>query len=383
MIRSGNFSRILILLASLLLWGGSLAYLGKGFMVSWKGGDSDLRIREREWKDFSKGVYPNVRHSPPGRAEAKTHTVYPAYALAQFVPFFAFGDFMAARVVLQGLSLAALAAMMWLGWRLLHGYGWEAGMLGMALGPAIAGNCTAIALGQFSILSAGFVAAQILAMLANRNGLAGIFWAMAMIKPQCALPFALLFLVQGRWKGLLTGGATLGFLTFGALEWTGWSVREYVVHTFGTERLNFAKQGTSLPAFFPEIPPRLLTGIGIGVVAALAIGLAWIGRRVREEILPALAGVCAMLGWVFFYHRQYDNQMLFPLMLAAAIAVFRTKNIPHLIFALVLAATLYLPAGVVAKTPTLFAMALYFPVLAAVFILVSQAKTTPARPNSR
>jgi hypothetical protein len=104
---------------------------------------------------------------------------------------------------------------------------------------------------------------------------------------------------------------------------------------------------------------------------------------VREEILPALAGVCAMLGWVFFYHRQYDNQMLFPLMLAAAIAVFRTKNIPHLIFALVLAATLYLPAGVVAKTPTLFAMALYFPVLAAVFILVSQAKTTPARPNSR
>jgi hypothetical protein len=366
-------SRIIALLAIALALG-SLAYTTKGLSVAWAGGDSDLRIREREWADFSQGIYPNLRHTAVDRPPASAHSVYPAYALVQFAPFFASGDFVVARVVLQVSSLAALAVMSWLGWRLLHEYGWEAGMLGMALGPAISGNCTALALGQFSIQSAGLVAAQILALLANRNALAGIFWATAMIKPQCALPFALLFLVQGRWRGLLVGGAVLGILTLGALEWTGWSMREYVFHTFGTERLHFAKQGTSLPAFFPEIPPRVLAGLGIAFVAALALGLAWIGRRVRFEIMPALAGVCAMLGWVFFYHRQYDNQMLFPLVLVASIAAFRTKNIPHIAIALMLGAALYLPAGIVAKTPALFAMSLYLPFLAAVFIIFFETK---------
>ncbi len=377
-VSSGKAFRILALVASALLWAGALAYLGKGFSVAWRGGDSDLRIREREWVDFEKGIYPNRRYSPPGKPAATAHSVYPAYALVQFAPFFAFGDFVAARVLLQILSLAGLAVMSWLGWRLLREYGWEAGVLGMTLGPAISGNCTAIALGQFSILCAGLLAAQFLALLANRNALAGVFWALAMIKPQIALPFALLFIVQGRWRGLLAGGAVLGVLTLGALEWTGWSLREYLQHTIGTERLHFAKQGNSLSAFLPQLPPRWVTGLGIGLVAASAVALAWLGRRVRPEMLPVLAGVCAMLGWVFFYHRQYDNQMLFPLMLAAVMAAFCTKTIPHIALACLLAATLYLPAGMVAKNPLLAVMALSLPVVAAVGLLFLPGRSTGA-----
>lgn len=361
----------LVLLLALLLGLGAFAYLRKGFSVAWQGGDSDLRIREREWGDFSKGIYPNLRYTPLGHKPAATHSVYPAYALPMFSVFFSSKNFIWSRTILQLLSCIGLAVMMVLGWRVLHDQGVAAGVLGIAIGPAISGNCSAVALGQFSILCAGFLAAQILAIRANRPWLAGIFWAFAMIKPQIAFPFGLLFLIRGQWTGILSGTAILSGLTLLALSWTGWSLSEYLIHSIGTESLSFIKQGHFFMWDALPISPRAITLSGLAVVFASGLWLLVRHGGLQPEKLLPLSGMSAALGWVLFYHRQYDNQMLFPLMLAVAAYTLRVPKLWNFILAGLLAATLYLPASLVAHNSVLSLLAFLMPIFAAASLFLA------------
>jgi hypothetical protein len=373
-----RFTSILLTLAILLGLGGC-AYLAKGFRVAWQGGDTDLGIREREWADFEKGVYPNKRLEQP--LKAKSHSVYPPWAFPMCLPFFGAGDFVLARVVLQGLSLAGLVVMMWLGWRELAPHGWQAGLLGAAMAPAISGNCSAIALGQFSILCAGLLAAQILFMQANRQILAGACWAFAMIKPQIALPFALLFLLERQWRGVITGGLVLALLSAGAFGWTGVSPLDFFAAGPASEKLRFVRDSGysgTLWIHWLDLPPRAATGIALGVLALCGITLLLRDWRGKISLLNA-AGVCAVLGFVLFYHRQYDNQMLFPLMLAMAVVAVREKTAVPLALAGLLGLSLYLPAGMVAGSEVLSLMAFLAPVAVAFFLLLW--KYTTEKPN--
>ena len=375
-----NPKKLLLLFLAILLGLGGCAYLAKGFRVAWQGGDSDFRIREREWVPFDQGIYPNKRLEQPVKSTA--HSVYPPWAFPMYAPFFSAGNFTVARIVLQALSLAGLAAMMWLGWRELSPLGWQVGLLGGAMAWAVSGNCTAIALGQFSILCAGLLAAQVLGMQANRPVLAGIFWALAMIKPQIALPFALLFLLERQWRGLFVGGAVLAVLSAGAFWWTGVSPLEFFVAGPAKEKLTFVRDSGYVGTMWIEwldLPPRTATGIALGMLTLCGLALLLRDWRRRIPLIHG-AGICAMLGFVLFYHRQYDNQMLFPLMLAALIAAFRTKTTPYIALACLLAITLYLPAGMVAKSPLLAVMAFSLPVLAAAGLFFCQEDQLTRRP---
>lgn len=356
---------------------GSLAYLAKGFTLAWQGGDSDLRIREREWADFSRGIYPNLRFTPEGEKPAAVHSVYPAYALPMFGLFFGAGDFVGARIVLQALSLAGLAAMMLVGWKALRCHGWQAGFLGMAMASAMSGNCTAIALGQFSILCAGLLAGQILAIQANRPWLAGAFWAFAMIKPQIALPFALLFLIQRQWIGMLVGGAILTGLSFFSLEWTGWRWGEYLVHSIGSESLSFVPQSkTGIIAALP-VSPRVITALGIALIGLIGLWLVLARGGLTQDKLWPLAGLATALGWVLFYHRPYDNPMLFPLLLAIAIQTLRDPKIPRLVVAGLLGITVYLPASLVFKNQPLSLLAFAVPMISAILLFLPSKAMNP------
>lgn len=348
---------------------GSLAYFGKGFTVAWNDGDSDFRIREREWMDFSAGVYPNLRFTPEGAKPATVHSVYPAYALPIFGLFFGAGDFDAARIVLQALSLGGLGVMMLLGWKALHRYGWQAGFLGMAMAAAMSGNCTVIALGQFSLVSAGMLAAQILAIQANRPWLAGLFWAIAMIKPQIAFPFALLFLIHRQWRGILSGSVILAMLSLFALKWTGWTFGEYLIHAVGSESLSFVSQnGTGLTGALP-ISPRVITVVGIAMIGVLGLWLLWARDGLPQDNLWPLAGLASALGWVLFYHRPYDNPMLLPLILAMAAFALRCQTLLPVLLAGLLGISLYLPAGMVARSEALSVLSFLAPVASACFLL--------------
>lgn len=371
--------RIILLVMAILLGLGGCAYLAKGFRVAWQGGDTDLRIREREWVDFEKGVYPNKRLEQP--VKAKAHSVYPPWALPMFAPFFGAGDFVTARIVLQVLSLAGLAAMMWFGWRELAANGWQAGLLGAAMALAISGNCSAIALGQFSILCAGLLAAQILSMQSNRQILAGACWAFSMIKPQIALPFALLFLLERQWRGLITAGLVLALLSAGAFWWTGVSPLDFFAAGPATEKLRFVRDSGYVGTMWIDwldLPPRAATGIALGVLGLCGITLLLRDCQGRISLLNA-SGACAMLGFVLFYHRQYDNQMLFPLKLAMAVVALREKSALAIALAGLLGLSLYLPAGMVARSEVLSLLAFLAPVLAAFFLLL--LKYSPEKPN--
>jgi hypothetical protein len=372
-------SVLILWILAILLGAGGCAYLAKGFRVAWQGGDSDLRIREREWGEFEKGVYPNRRLEQP--VKAKAHSVYPPWAFPMFAPFFGTGDFVVARVVLQALSLAGLAMMAWLGWRELAPHGWQAGALGIAMAGAISGNCSALALGQFSILCAGLLAAQILSMRAERQILAGACWAFAMIKPQIALPFALLFLLERQWRGLITGGAVLAVLSAAAFWWTGVSPVDFFAAGPATEKLRFVRYsgyvGTMWIVWL-DLPPRTATGIALGVLGLYGITLLLRDWRDRIPLIHG-AGICAMLGFVLFYHRQYDNQMLFPLMLAIASVALRKRTAAPIALAGLLALSVYLPAGMVSRSGALSVLAFLAPVAAAGFLAV---RRSPVRVES-
>jgi len=365
------FATILLLFLAMVLGLGGCAYLAKGFRVAWQGGDSDFRIREREWVPFEQGIYPNRRLEQP--VKSPVHSVYPPWAFPMYAPFFSAGNFTVARIVLQAFSLAGLAAMMWLGWRELSPLGWQAGLLGGAMAWAISGNCTAIALGQFSILCAGLLAAQVLAMQANRPVLAGICWALAMIKPQIALPFALLFLLERQWRGLFVGGTVLAVLSAGAFWWTGVSPLEFFVAGPAKEKLTFVRDSGYVGTMWIEwldLPPRTATGIALGMLALCGLALLLRDWRRRIPLIHG-AGICAMLGFVLFYHRQYDNQMLFPLVFAIVLSALRSHGVWAIGLELLLGASVYLPAGLVAQYQALSLMAFLAPVATAFFLLIT------------
>jgi hypothetical protein len=73
-----------------------------------------------------------------------------------------------------------------------------------------------------------------------------------------------------------------------------------------------------------------------------------------------------------FYHRQYDNQMLFPLMLAITALALLKKTLLGVSLSALLALSLYLPAGWVARSEALSLLAFLAPVAAAVFLLGPQ-----------
>lgn len=370
--RLGRIRNGLLLVFAAVLASGGCAYLAKGFTVAWKGGDSDLRIREREWVDFEKGIYPNKRLEQPVKATA--HSVYPPWALPKYAVFFGAGDFVWARVALQTLSMLGLGVMVWLGWRELAPHGWQAGLLGAAMAPAISGNCSAIALGQFSIICVGLLVAQVVAMQANRQFLAGICWAFAMIKPQIALPFALLFLLERQWRGLIAGSAFLAILSAGAFWWTGVSPLDFLAAGPAQEKLKFVRESGFFGTVWIEwlnLPPRVATGMALGILGVCGIVLLLRDWRGRISILNA-AGICAALGFVLFYHRQYDNQMLFPLMLAITALALLKKTLLGVSLSALLALSLYLPAGWVARSEALSLLAFLAPVAAAVFLLGPQ-----------
>jgi len=367
----GNPKKLLLLFLAIVLCLGGCAYLAKGFRVAWQGGDSDFRLREREWVAFEQGIYPNRRLEQT--VKSPVHSVYPPWAFPMYAPFFSAGNFTVARIVLQALSLAGLAAMMWLGWRELSPLGWQAGLLGGAMAWAVSGNCTAIALGQFSILCAGLLAAQVLAMQANRPVVAGICWALAMIKPQIALPFALLFLLERQWRGLFVCAAVLAVLSAGAFWWTDVSPLEFFVAGPAKEKLTFVRDSGYLGMMWVEwldLPPRTATGIALGMLALCGLALLLRDWRRRIPLIHG-AGICAMLGFVLFYHRQYDNQMLFPLVFAIVLSALRSHGVWAIGLALLLGASVYLPAGLVAQYQALSLMAFLAPVATAFFLLIT------------
>lgn len=307
------FNRLFLLLAAV-----ALIILGTYAARAWRGKDYDFRERFNEYHSFSQQVYPNTHLKIAGKPKATVNSVYPAYAFPMFAYFFGTGSMAVGRIMLQVTSLAALGVMIWQGSKALSRVGVQSVALSALAVIAFSGNRPAMILGQFSLISMGLVTLQAVLLERKRPALAGLCWALAMIKPQIALPFALLFILRRDWRGVAVGAAVLIALTAVTMLWTGVNLHDLVQAGPMRENLNFMKQSRYSAGIWIQtlhVAPRVATAIALIVLSILGVLL--LVRDFRKvQIFPYASAVCGALGFVLFYHRCYDIIMLFPLVFA-------------------------------------------------------------------
>lgn len=321
------------ILAAVLLAGGA-AYVGRGLWIPWeRDRDIDLKLRNDEHAIFLQRIYPHALvAAQDGHPGLTNYTIYPPYAFAVFTPLFAPPGYRADRALYHALSIAALVLMAWYGARELRFAGPAAAVLGAALPLAFSGNYVALCQGQFSIICTGLIVAQLLLLGGNRPAAAGLCWALAMLKPQIAVAFALLFLVGPRKNiiGLFVGIACLLALSAAALLWTGTMPENLVVNGWLSHRIDHMAQQSNAAGVWMGIlglSPIQATALAAAVLAFAAASAWFFLPRLSESIpLEKTAAVCAALGYAGFYHVHYDNMMLFPLLLALVVSGFRQQS---------------------------------------------------------
>jgi hypothetical protein len=295
---------------------------------------NDIHQRFNEWRLFRDQIYPSAQLAD-AEARALRHfrsTVYLPWALPLFGVLFAGGGIVQGNLLLGALSLASLALIAAIGRATLKPLGRRAGWLGFLAPLAMAGISNGLALGQFSILCMGLISLQ-WTLLARRRPLsAGLSWALAMLKPQIALPFIIPLLRRRNWIGLGAGTGLLLVLAGIALFHTGTSADELIVSWFrilpsfiGINGPNALETLLVLKGNAWGSNPGTLVLVGIAIAAALA----WLGRRLVVSSLTIrswrrlnahpldLGALCGLVGLVSFYHGNYDNIMQFPALLAA------------------------------------------------------------------
>lgn len=348
-----KWQAFLLTALAVLLFAGGTAYLAKGIRLPWTAdNDGDMRLLWNQYSLFEQGLYPHRRVAEAaGIAGVRWHAIYPPYTYPLLTAFFWAPNFEAARGLYQAVTLAALGLLMWYGGRQLGFAGRPAALLGAAIPLAFAGNCSAVALGQFTIISIGFLLLQMLLLQRDRPCLAGLCWACAMIKPQIALPFAVLFLIKPQWRGLITGGATLATLTAFALWWTNVDPRDFWTQGVATHRLKFietTRYGAGLWVGALGMNPQRATLLGLGLVAAFGASLLF--KRVSEKFtLETASAMAAVLAMTLFYHRHYDNLLFVFLLLPLVASALRQKRPLLLTASALLALTVYAPASLLGR----------------------------------
>lgn len=282
--------------------------------------DGDMGRRAAEYALFREGIYPNAWLEPHPAPDATHYTVYPPYAFPLFAFFFEPGGISQGRFLIEALSLASVAVMGLFAYRTLIPYGQPIAWVGALSGAAIAGNVTALIVGQFSIICVGLVIQQWILLERNRPLGAGVCWALAMIKPQIALPFAALFLCKGRMRGVVLGLLLLLGLSLAACWWTDVTPSEVLAHWTGGMSLKFTQTGDGIGlgmvARAVGTNYWMVQAAAIGVLAAFCVAVSAFLRRFGHRGTLPLAGACAVAGMFLCYHLYYDNVMLFPALLA-------------------------------------------------------------------
>lgn len=359
-----------ISMKSLLFWGGhgpwvlalilafsSLGAWGRGFWHVWvENGDGDMQRRMAEYAVFRQGDYPNPVADPPATGDFIPYTPYPPYALPMFAVFFEPGGLTQGRIMLQMLSIVAVGLMSFYGWQRLKAFGTGWAAVGALAGVAITASGNAIRMGQFSTLCVGLLILQLISLDKRRSMAAGFSWASLMIKPQIGIAFGVLFLANRQIGGLIIALCLLAVLSGIGFWWTAMSPLALADHWFHHMNMGWAIENTLLGKFhFAEwlgwdLRTTLFMAIA-GIVTATAILVFSVRRHVANPDFLHLAGVCSVLGRVLTYHLNYDDVMLFPLLLSwLALALARPSAI-NIATLVAVAFTLWVPMRIQTLLP--------------------------------
>lgn len=337
---------LLFLFAGLVLSNGLL-------LASTSSSRGDLVQRFDEWRLFQAGIYPS-RQLATAAEQAIPYfrtTVYLPWALPLFAPLFARGDFVHGKLITQTLNLVALLPIALIGWRSLRPWGTAAAWLGGLAPVAIAGNSNCLGHPQFSMICMGLISLQWWLQKRGFPMPAGLCWALAMLKPQIAAPFALTLLLSGQRRGLAIGLALLTALSALALLHTQTSPIAFAASWIQVLPYFVGSNNQNLLAWLVSMNPSapfsalgwtvLIVPTIIIIITAMVVSrprgyalrpstllyggqffhqgyiraTAWCTRAWGADPL-SIAAVLAVVGQLGFYHAYYDNILLFPALLA-------------------------------------------------------------------
>jgi hypothetical protein len=381
--RAHSYWSAALWIGAVLLLAGAVAYHAKGFKLLFgEGGGDDFHQRWIETRYVAKGQNPydvyyysfNKGAKPwsdarDGRLdEAVGYPDDGGYPPWAFVSgwLFLWPSWPSALSYYAFLSLVAVAVIgCWAATLAPEGAGWAGKTFLFVGAAALSAYGTTLQVGQYGTIVVAFIAASLwlLSLKQGRLGdvLAGLLLGVAMLKPTIAGPFFLVLLVKRRWTA--AAACLLYVIAAAALVWN-WTatnpVEMCLQMTASAADYVADSQGLVGPLLSLGLSRKLVTpvlAVGVLLPALVLLG------AFRRRNLPILFAVAAVAARFWSYHKGYDNGMMV-FLLAPLLAVWlrEPRNLVVGVGALLVGASLWLPAGLTHYTPFLVAQLLIWPV---------------------
>jgi hypothetical protein len=246
------------------------------------------------------------------------------------------------RTYYSVLNLFAMALVSAWAFAQLKRFGTVYGWLGASAALALGGATTALEVGQYTLVILGLLAGALWALERDRPYLSGVLLAAALAKPTIAAPFVLILVVRAEWRALFA---------LGAFALASSAATYAIVHTSPVEmlyQLSLVGQylategGLSLTRELTRVgvDRRLSTILPAGVIGTALLGALWWCRN-QPQLL--LAGLAAVAGRLWAYHRGYDDPMLVFALIALLVGTLEKPIIPLGLATLAMFGTLAAP----------------------------------------
>lgn len=225
---------------------------------------------------------------------------------------------------LFGLLEAAAMLVVWtFAWR--YGYSLRkdasdaAFVCGLAFGVAY-GLPSMIYCGNYGLFCAALVLLMSRALNSRRDVLAGVLWALLMVKPQLGILYAIPLLIAWRWKTLVTAGLICAAATIPPAVLTSVSPVTLILQTkdIGAPYLYLNNDNTILFLAFKSWWSK-----GTIMLASTVTGLAvcawvsWLCRRCEDWLCKCVPVAVVSLFWTYAWHHD-SVTLCVPLIFCAA-----------------------------------------------------------------
>jgi hypothetical protein len=335
---------------SLFLLALSLTYLAKGFYnisIAPKGA-ADLFLRWQEQQYIYRGLYPyDVKAGSPyvdPEIGPVTSGGYLPWSFFTGFLFFPNISWELTRWYHVLLNLVSLSVVAYFSYRVGAKYGRDRGLFSMASVLAISSHTTTLNVGQYGIIINALSIAGLFCLEYRRNIFAGLLLAIAMAKPNISAFYFLVLVIKKRMRGIT---AFCLYMTIATVNI--WAITKidpiYMLDRIWQQYQYFAQQGNSglniLLKFGISKNLAILSIAAIGLIVIFAI-IYWC--RDRSSLSLFAAGAVIARG--IFYHRVYDNLMLFFLLLALLEKMFDRPRKGTIITFLLVGLSLWMPAKI-------------------------------------
>jgi len=305
---------------------------------------TDLLERHREIRTLEQGYYPRATLYPDNKIKHSVNSVYPPYAFPMLWFLVPFHDYQINRTWMTVINLFCAGMMAGYGWKLGRAHGWRGAALLSLSTTAFFALSTNLLGAQLGLLVNTLLMLMLTALNQERPWRAGLFWMLAMIKPQNSLFAAILFLNRARWKTVLAATGILIGLSQLVAAYCDVPLSQILSSMiFSNRHQRFIRQGNSITSMLAqlELSPALLTMAGL----AGSLLIIFLLRRSLHARVSPLVELAVLLGImrVVFYHRPYDNIMLVFLILALGQHALEKNNLHAWLAYLWTGLTVWLP----------------------------------------